>query len=221
MGMNTGSYEDTRRGTRRRNPGRGAARVRVPARPAMRINGLSYRDVAALLRDLRREEGVEARAMEFIVLTACLVSEACLAVWSEFDLHARVWTIPAERSKSGRAHRIPLSDEAIAVLEQVRGCDPTWVFPGAAQARAGYPAFRGLLERLGYPAFAMRASRTTFRKWATKRPQHAEVAVALCLGHAWEPMLPLIAARVPDRFDACRTLMADWGQWCATAQHGA
>jgi integrase len=189
--------------------------MRMSARLAMRANGLSYQEIGALLRDLRLEQGVVARALEFIMLTACLMSEASQAVWSEFDFQARVWTIPAERSKSGRAHRIPLSDQALVLLEQVRGCDPTWVFPGVGNARAGYPAPRGLLERLGYPAFATRASRTTFRNWAGERPQYSGAVVALCLGHYVEPAVPLIATRHPDRVEACRALMGDWARWCA------
>lgn len=214
MGMKAGSYGAAGNGVRPRNAGRVDARFPLSSRLAIRGHGLSSQSMGALLRDLRREQGVVARALEFIVLTACLVSEACQAVWPEFDFEARVWTIPAERSKNGRAHRIPLSDEAIAILEQVRPCDPTWVFPGTGNARAGYPALRSVLERLGYPAFAMRASRTTFRNWAAERPQHSEAAVALCLGHAWESTVPPIATQHPERFDACRFLMADWARWC-------
>lgn len=215
MSMKTGSHEIARNRARPRSPGRGALRLRQSAPPAKRMEGLSYQEVSALLRDIRLEQGVVARAVEFIVLTACHVSEACPAVWSEFDFQARVWTIAAQRSKSRRVHRIPLSDEAIAVLEQVWGCDPTWVFPGTGNAKFDYPALRRLLQRLGYPAFAMRASRTTFRSWAAEQPQHCEDAVALCLGHAWEPKERLIAARLPDR---CHALMEDWGRWCEAGQ---
>lgn len=214
MDVKPGSYGAAGNGARPRNARRVDIRFPLSSRLAVRGNGLSYEDVRALLRDLRMEQGVVARALEFIVLTACLMSEASQAVWSEFDFQACVWTIPVDRSKSGWAHRIPLSDQAIAVLEQVRGCDPTWVFPGVGSARTGYPVLRGVLERLGYPAFAMRASRTTFRNWAAKRPQHSAVAAALCLGHYVERELPPTATRRPDRFDVCRILMADWAQWC-------
>lgn len=221
MSMKTASYEIIRNSTRPRSLGRAAARMRMLRNQERRIEGLAYQDLGALLCDLRLEQDFVARAMEFIVLTACRMSEACQAEWSEFDFQAHVWTIPAQRSKSCREHRIPLSDEAIAVLEQVRGVDPTWVFPGVANARAGNPALQRMLKRLGHPVSAIRASRTTFRNWATERRQHAKEVVALCLGHAWEPEVPRLPARLHERFDACRALMADWGQWCVAAQPGA
>lgn len=187
----------------------------------MRVEALSYREIGALLRDLRLEQGAAARALQFIVLTACRVSEAGQAVWSEFDFEARVWTIPAERSKSGLAHRIPLSDEAIAILEQVRQWDPTWVFPDLGSARTGYKALRRVLERIGRPTFAMRTSRMTFRTWAAERPQHSRAAVALCLGHARGQSETPAAIQCADPFEGGRLLMGDWARWCSGCLNAA
>lgn len=199
---------------RARKLARANRRLRMPTRLATRVEGLSYQEIGALLRDLRLEQGVAARALEFIVLTACRVSEAGQAEWSALDFEARVWTISAERSKSGQAHRIHLSDEAIAILEQVRQCDPTRVFPDLGSERTGYKALRRVLERIGHPTFAMRASRMTFWIWAAERPQHSRPAVALCLGHSRERSETRAAIRCADLFEGARLLMADWGQWC-------
>lgn len=221
MGIKTGSYEVARNGARPRTRGRYAAYARSSPMATMQANGLPYQEVGAFLRDLRQEQGIAARAMEFIVLSACRVSEAGEAAWSEFDFQARVWTIPAERSKSGKTHRIPLSDEAIALLDQVRGCDPEWVLPGLGKDEAGDLALRRVVERLGRPAAALRGARTALRNWMEKRTQHSEAALALCLGHRADQTGSGIATFRPEHFDDCRSLMADWARWCATVQTGA
>ncbi len=66
---------------------------------------------------LRQRDGVAARCLEFVVLTACRSGEARGARWSEIDLTAKLWTIPPERMKAGKPHRVPLSAETLAVLE--------------------------------------------------------------------------------------------------------
>lgn len=222
MELKTEGNGTARNRARPRTPKRAATPTRVSPRLAMRAKGLPYHDIAALLRELGLAQGVAERALEFIVLTACRVGEACHAVWSEFDFLERVWTIPVERSKSGRVHRIPLSDEAVAALERVRGCDPIWVFPGVGNERAGYPTLRRALDRLGYPVAAMLAARAAFRDWARDRPHYPESAVALCLGHEVRQTEPLLAAAQRcDDVETSRILMADWARWCATAQPGA
>jgi integrase len=92
---------------------------------------LGYDELAEFIVELRQQEGVAARSLEFAILTAARTSEVIGAQWSEFDLSARLWTIPAERMKAGKEHRVPLSDAAIAVLgnmQKVRQSD--FVFPG-------------------------------------------------------------------------------------------
>lgn len=220
MAMRNDSGGVERNRARPRKPGRYAARLRTTTPPTQRPNDLPYQEMGAFVRGLRLEHGTVARALEFIVLTVCRIEEACHAAWHEFDLTARIWTLPAGRTKSGTAHRIALSDDAIAVLEQVRGLDATWVFPGIGMERARHLAFRGVLERLGRPASAVRGGRAAFRDWALERTPYAETktSVALCLGHAVEGEVSSAVYRHPDRFDGCRTLMAQWAQWCATVQ---
>lgn len=220
MVIRTGSDGATDNGAYLRKSGRRAARLRLRIRPTLRANDLPYQEIGAFMRDLRQEQGVIARALEFIVLTVCRLEEACQAGWRELDFQARVWAIPAERSKSGKVHFIALSDEAIAVLEQVRGCDPTWVFPGIGKEKVRHLAFKKLLDRLEWPVTALYGARTAFRDWAQARTQYLETkaTVARCLGHETaEQRVPLVASYPrPDRFDDCRTLMANWARWCGT-----
>lgn len=205
---------------RPRRAGRKSARGLLRNRPQLREAELPYRRIGALVRGLRQEQDMSAHALEFILLTACRLAEACDAAWCEFDLAARVWTIPAERSRGGRAHRVPLSDAAIAALEKVRGRHPTRVYPGLARRAGNHLAFRRVLERLGWPANAARDGRAAFRAWA-ERAGLASETVALCLGH--RVILGPDAIPCPDaqRFERCRALLEEWSQWCGIVRPGS
>jgi len=186
-----------------------------PPTPRRRELDLPQQRVGALMQGLRGEQDTSARALEFIILTVCRLAEACHATWEEFDLAAGVWTIPAERSRSGKARHVALSDAAIAVLEQLRGCDPTAVFPGLAR-RGDTLAFLRVLERLGWPATTARAGRAAFQAWA-EAARYPRDGVRFCLGFGLIPA-PRAAYLHSDQFEGCRALMAEWAAWCATVQ---
>ncbi|WP_406625395.1 tyrosine-type recombinase/integrase [Acidovorax sp. SDU_ACID1] len=208
-------------GSHLQTPRRYAALRRLRIRPTLRANDLPYQEIGAFVLGVRQEQGVVARVLEFMVLTVSRLEEACQAAWCEFDFQARVWTIPAERFKSGKVHHVPLGDAAIAVLEQVRGCDPTWVFPGIGKERGRHLAFKKLLDRLEWPVTALYGARTAFRDWAQARTQYLETraAVARCLGHKTAGQeAPIANYAHPDRFEDCRALMEDWARWCATVR---
>lgn len=90
---------------------------------------LPYGQTAAFMASLRQREGVAPRAFEFAILTAARTSEALCATWSEIDLEAGTWTIPAERMKARRDHRVPLSEPALELLRSMlREEDSDYVF---------------------------------------------------------------------------------------------
>ena len=91
---------------------------------------LPYLEIGPFIKKLRRDQGGAARALEFTILTAGRTNEIIKAEWREFDLNTKTWTVPAERMKAKREHRIPLSDAAVAVLKSMQGHDITFVFPG-------------------------------------------------------------------------------------------
>ena len=78
---------------------------------------LPYADLPAFASKLRERNGISARALEFAILTAGRTSEVIGARWSEIDIGTKVWTVPAERMKAGREHRVPLSTRALEILE--------------------------------------------------------------------------------------------------------
>ena len=85
------------------------------------------KDVPAFVSRLRASSSLSTIALEFLILTACRTSEVRLAVWDEIDLENRVWTIPKERMKAGREHRVPLSDRCIEILDDLS--DQRRIFP--------------------------------------------------------------------------------------------
>jgi integrase len=104
---------------------------RVEHRPT-----LPYAEIGTFMAELRRQDGIGARALEFAILTGARTSEVIGARWDEFDFAERLWIVPAERMKSGREHRVPLSQPALAVIEYVTAIrQNALVFPGARANR--------------------------------------------------------------------------------------
>jgi len=80
---------------------------------------LPYSELPAFMTELRKRDGIDARALELLILTAARTNEVLGATWDEFDLSKRLWTVPATRAKSAREHRVPLSDRAVAILREL------------------------------------------------------------------------------------------------------
>jgi len=177
-----------------------------------------YEDMGAFMAALRQREGIAARALEFTILTAARTSEALNAEWSEFDLAAKVWTVPGTRMKAGRNHRVPLSGAAMAILtamaEVKRG---PFVFPGHKKDRPlSSMVFLQLLKRMERPDLTAHGFRSTFRDWAAERTafprEVAEAALAHTVGDKVEA-----AYRRGDLFEKRRKLMEAWDGFCALA----
>ena len=119
------------------NPVEGVERGLPRQRDKVRHHAaLPWGDVPALMARLRGVDGMGALALRFAILTAARSGEVRGATWSEIDLEAAVWTVPAERMKAGEAHRVPLSSPALGILGEVQGLSDGLVFPGT---RPGKP----------------------------------------------------------------------------------
>ena len=175
---------------------------------------MPYDQVGDFFGLLEKEKGLAARALELTILSACRTSEVLLAKWEEFDLPRRVWIIPGERMKSGREHRVPLVDAAIAILKRVSGMDSIWLFPGA---REGKPlsnmAMSVLLRRMHYHHVTVHGFRSTFRVWAAEKTQHARELAELALAHSVGSAVEQAYLR-SDLFEKRRAIMQDWAEWC-------
>ena len=128
---------------------------------------LRHAEIADFMGGLAERTGVAARALAFTILTAARSGETRGMKWTEVDLDARLWTIPAERMKAGKEHRVPLSDDAIALLGQYR-VDDALVFESEAKLgrQISDMSMTAVLRRIGRSDITVHGFRSTFRDWA-------------------------------------------------------
>jgi integrase len=183
------------------------------------LAAMPYDDVPALYGFLTQRADLSALALRFTILTGSRTSEVLNAIWDEFDLDNAVWTVPGHRMKSGRPHRVPLSDAALEILAGLHRVS-AFVFPGRwvrAPMRRG--AMYLLLRRAGY-AVTVHGFRSSLRDWGGDRTHYPretlEAAVAHIVGDAAEQ-----AYRRGDALTKRRALMQDWAAFCTGAQGAA
>jgi integrase len=178
---------------------------------------LPYAEIGAFMADLRRADGVPARALEFAILTATRTDEVLGAKWGELDLAERIWTIPAGRHKAGKTtgkeHRVPLSDAAMAIIDAMAAIRvDEHVFPGRNGA-LGPQAMRRVLDGLN-AGISVHGFRSTFRDWAGETTAHPRDVIEQALAHTLKDRSEA-AYRRGDLFDKRRALMRDWDIRCA------
>jgi integrase len=171
---------------------------------------MPFDEVPEFMVALREREGIAARALEFAILTAARSGEVFGASWDEFDLEARVWTIPAARMKAGREHRVPLSDRVVKILREMEQKRlGALVFPGTKPGRPlSVMALEMVLRRMKVDV-TVHGFRSAFRDWAGERTHFprevAEAALAHLVGDAVER-----AYRRGDALEKRRKLMDAW-----------
>lgn len=169
-------------------------------------------DMSGFMVDLRKRQGMSARALEFLILTATRSGDVRGALWSEIDLNSRVWIIPAERMKIQKEHRIPLSDQALALLRNLpRMADTNLVFPAPRGGVMSDMTMNNVLRRMKVDAVP-HGLRSTFRDWCAERTNYhgdvAEMALAHVIKNAVEA-----AYRRGDLFTKRSRLMQDWADF--------
>lgn len=181
--------------------------------PKAHLAAMPYDEVPAFLAELRQQSGSAIRALELTVLTACRTSEVLDARWDEFDLRDNTWTIPRERMKSGREHRVPLSDRALAIIKEmaeVRQND--FVFPGQ---REGRPLTRiAMMRRMKDLDATVHGFRSTFRDWAAECTAFPREVAEQALAHSL-PSAVEASYRRSDLLEKRRALMQAWSDYCA------
>ena len=188
----------------------------LPKRPQhVHHAAMPFDDLPAYVARLRESDGISARALEFTILTAARSGEVLGAGWSEIDLVAKVWTVPASRMKAARKHRVPLSERAVEILSALAAVKiGDYVFPGA---KRGSPlsvmALTMVMRRTGAGNFTVHGFRSAFRDWAGERTNFprevAEAALAHVVGDETER-----AYRRGDALEKRRALMEAWAIFC-------
>lgn len=200
---------------------------RVEHRPA-----LAWADMPAFMSALAAIDGMGARALAFVILTAARTGEVRGARWSEIKMDAATWTVPPERMKARRVHRVPLSSAALDLLAKLRPATASpsdLVFPGAGggplsdmtisavirrmnEASATGPRW---LDQLGRP-IVPHGFRSTFRDWAGESREEPREVVEHALAHTIRNESEAAYAR-SDLLEKRRPLMEAWGQHCTAA----
>ena len=204
-------------------------RVKQKAKP---YPALPYEEIGAFMAELRKRNSIPARALELLILTATRDGETAGAKWEEIDLKANIWTIPAERMKAGKEHRVPLSNAAVKLLKNIPHiAGSRYIFPADHGGRISHSAINRLIKRMhnaeinaGRKGFidpkqnevvTTHGFRSTFRDWAAETT-----------AHPWEVCEHALAHKLLDKVEEAyqrgdllvkrARLMSDWSKYCGT-----
>jgi integrase len=181
---------------------------------------LKYQDAPTFFKALQTKKTTVSAALQLILLTAVRSGEATNARWDEFDLENKVWTIPANRMKMKKEHKVPLSDAVMVVLSGLYLSpvqpDPAYrqvVFPGRKPNQpVSDTSLRLLKNTLGYKNITIHGLRATFRTWANEQTSYPHEVKEASLAH----QIPSAVERAYVRdtlFDKRKDLLREWAQY--------
>jgi integrase len=176
---------------------------------------LPYQELPDFMTALRARAGISARALEFTILTATRTGEVIGACRSELDLDARMWIIPGVRMKSGREHRVPLSERAFEILSALPS-EGEFIFSGRHPGTAlSNMAMLETLKQMGRGDLTTHGFRSTFRDWSAEQTAYPHELLEMSLAHVVGDKVEA-AYRRGDMLEKRRRLMADWAAYCQT-----
>ncbi len=181
---------------------------------------LPYDQLPTFMKALRNEEGIAARALEFVILTAARTGEVIGSRWSEVKWPERMWTIPPDRMKAGKEHRVPLPVRALEILSEMnvfreRGHETIedFIFPGGKPGKPLSNMAMDMLLRRMNSEVTVHGFRSTFRDWASERTDFPNEVVEMALAHTISSKVEA-AYRRSDLYDKRRKLMEGWAAYC-------
>lgn len=185
-------------------------------RKVKHLAALPYSQIAEFIRELRTQPGgAGPAALEFAILTATRTGEVRGAKPEEFDLDKAMWTIPAERMKAGKEHRVFLSPRAIEILKGLPKAGD-YVFPGRWPKKPmSDGAMLMTLERMGRGDVTVHGFRSTFKDWAAECTNYPNIVSEMALAHEISSDVEA-AYRRGDLFEKRKRLMLDWAKYCDT-----
>ena len=177
---------------------------------------LAYADIPEVMAALRERASIAARLAEFTILTAARSGEALGMTWSEVNLEAKTWTVSADRMKAARAHIVPLSPRAIALLATMapkEGAREGLVFVDSGRALSNM-AVPMMLRRMGLD-ITLHGFRSTFRDWAGDRTTFPREVAEAALAHRAGGVEA--AYRRGTAVEKRRNLMDAWAKYCGSS----
>lgn len=169
------------------------------------FRAMPYKDIAAFMAELKLEDSISARALEFLILTAARTKEVIGAQWSEID--DDVWKIPGERMKAGKPHIIPLCGRAQAILNSMPRVNE-YIFPGRKNGISNAAMDKQLQVKMDKEC-TVHGFRSTFRDWAAECTHHSNIVCEMALAHTIRNAAEA-AYRRGDLLEKRRKLMDDW-----------
>jgi integrase len=178
---------------------------------------MAWQDVPAFYADLKARDAMAAKALMFTCLTGSRTSEVLMMRWDEVDSKARLWTCPADRMKGDEVHRVPLTDEMLAIIEPLRAMQSEYVFEGQKRHKPlSNMAMLMLLRRMQVEGVTVHGFRSTFRDWASEVAEAPREVSEMSLSHKVGSNVERAYAR-SDLLERRRALMCRWSDFVSTA----
>lgn len=203
------------------------------ARPSKLIKvehfaALPYTKVNGFLQTLDKQAGLGAQALKLVIFTACRSREVLESTWDEIDFENKIWTIPGERMKTGKEHRVPLTAPALAILKTLKKERDAYTEPDQEPSRYVFPSPKGdapisnvvmlaLLKRMKRRDITVHGFRSSFRDWAAEQTNFPREVAEAALAHAIQSRVEA-AYRRSDLFEKRRLLMEKWVRYCQQSQ---
>jgi integrase len=181
--------------------------------PVQHLPALDYREIGAFMARLRGLQTIDARALEFTVLVAARSGEVLGARWEEVDLAAKIWMVPAIRTKARRDHRIPLSGAVVALLKNLPEPHVGPLFPGRGDRPINRNRLLEVLRQLN-PGVSVHGFRSVFRDWAGDCTTYSRETIEAALSHVVGDRTET-SYRRGDALQKRRALMESWATYCA------
>ena len=197
-------------------------REKLPKRPKRVVQhhpALPYADASRFMVDLSAAAGTAAAMLRFLIFTACRTNEIVEARWSEIDRPSSAWKIPGERMKMNQDHIVPLSDPALAILDEMRdGSQGELIFPNPEGGMFSENAMLAVLDRLGYGYVTVHGFRSTFATWAEDCTDYPDGVREAALAHKYKSETTAAYQR-GQKLEKRRALMRDWANFITPEIH--
>jgi integrase len=194
-------------------------REKLPKRPKRKVQhhpALPYAEMPEFMVKLAGAEGKAAKALRFLIFTACRTNEVLGSAWAEIDRPGVLWKIPGERMKMEEDHSVPLTAPALAILDQMRdGSQGDLIFPSGGDEPFSDMAMLAVLDRLGYGHVTVHGFRATFGTWAEECTDYPDGVREAALAHKYKNET-VAAYQRGAKLEKRRALMKDWAVFCAS-----